>query len=148
MGPQRRNSESATPNEPDDENESEDDVTTPTPPSRPPTGRTVGAQKESEQKTSRTRGKRRGGKKRAHEAVNGYVNETKKDARTRDGSHHFSEGNVRTCAQDGLINGAEQLGVEVVKKVVYDATLPPEGDTKVETIVDFAKRSLGITIAT
>ena len=87
--------------------------------------------------------RRREGEKRALDEEDGFVDESKKAARTRDGGRAFPVGNQRSCAQDGLINGAKQLGLTIVKKHVYNATLPPKGDTKVETIVNYAG-SLGI----
>ena len=51
--------------------------------------------------------------------------------------------NTHTCAQDGLISGAKQLQRQIIKKEVYKATLPAEGDTKVGTIVNYAC-SIGI----
>ena len=135
----------STGNEADDEGDSgdSDDETQagrdgPTPPSCPPTGRLAGAQK-----SPRSHGPRRAGEKRALEEEDGYVDESKKAARKRDGGRSFPVGNQRSCAQDGLINGAKQLGLKIVKKEVYDATLPAKGDTKVEAIVNHGS-SVGI----
>ena len=54
------------------------------------------------------------------------------------------DGNDHSCGQDALINGAMALGVPVSKKEVYADTLPPEGDTQVGVLVDYARETLKI----
>ena len=95
------------------------------------------------QKPPRSGSSRRAGEKRALEEEGGYVDESKKAARKRDGGRSFPVGNQRSCAQDGLINDAKQLGLKIVKKEVYDATLPAKSDTKAEAIVNHGS-SVGI----
>ena len=109
----------------------------------PPIGTACGLDTVGVLKPSRSGSARRAGEKRALDEEDGYVDESKKAARKRDGGRSFPVGDQRSCAQDGLINGAKQLGLKIVKKEVYDAALPAKGDTKVEAIVNYAS-SIGI----
>ena len=74
----------------------------------------------------------------------GYVNGSAADWRRDNGRTSLSVGNQHSCGQDALINCAKRLGVPVTKKGVYEATLPPEGDTAVGVVVDYARDALNI----
>ena len=76
----------------------------------------------------------------------GFVDVPRTDCRGLDGRTAFVDGNQRSCSQDALVNGAKALGVPVTKKRVHADTLPPEGDTEVGVIVDYARDTLGITM--
>ena len=77
--------------------------------------------------------------------MRGYVNVPRQEFRRLQGTKRaLVNGNLRSCAQDALINAAKALGVSVTKKRVYDATLPTEGDTMMGLIVDYAVNELGI----
>ena len=109
----------------------------------PPIGTACGLDTVGVLKPSQSGSARRAGEKRALDEEDGYVDESKKAARKRDGGRSFPVGNQRSCAQDGLINDAKQLGLKIVKKEVYDATLPAKSDTKAEAIVNHGS-SVGI----
>ena len=66
------------------------------------------------------------------------------DFRGLEGRTALVDGNQRSCSQDTLVNGAKALGVAVTKKQVHADTLPPEGDTEVGVIVEYARDTLGI----
>ena len=87
----------------------------------------------------------RDGLMKAMQQMRGYVNVPRQEFRRLQGTKRaLVNGNLRSCAQDALINAAKALGVSVTKKQVYDATLPTEGDTKMGLIVDYAVNELGI----
>ena len=65
------------------------------------------------------------------------------DARRR----RHALGNDHSCAQDALVNGATELGLEVEKWRVYAELLPPEGDTQVGVIVAYAADPLRIEMS-
>ena len=89
-------------------------------------------------KRKRTTSERKAGKQKALDKKDGFVDMPRSHDRSLNGSRILSDGNVRSCGQDGLVMGCKALGVPITKKKVYDATLPAEGDTKVGVIVNYA----------
>ena len=87
----------------------------------------------------------REGLRKARSNKRGYVNVPRQEFRRLQGNKcALVNGNLRSCAQDALVNAAKALGVRVTKKQVYDATLPTEGDTEMGLIIDYAVNELGI----
>ena len=87
----------------------------------------------------------RDGQRKARSNKRGFVNVPRQEFRRLQGNKcALVNGNLRSCAQDALVNAAKALGVRVTKKQVYDATLPTEGDTEMGLIIDYAVNELGI----
>lgn len=105
---------------------------------------TGGAQKRKKSRGKRTPAGRKEGAVKARKKKNGFVNVPGRAFRALEGRNSLATGNERSCAQDGLVNGANRLGVKVTKKQVYADTLPAVGDTAVGAIVDYARETLGI----
>ena len=118
-------------------------VPSPTAPSTHSTGPIASAKSSSEaceasashqpkrRRTGRMREQRR---KAVEEEEDGFI-----DLPRSKFSQQLIDGNSRTCAQDGLLNGAAALGVEVTKRQVYDDTFPKKGDTKTSVIIRYAR---------
>lgn len=60
------------------------------------------------------------------------------------GRTFLTNGNTHSCCQDGLLHGLKALGVNALKKHIYDDTLPKKGDTKVKLIIDYALHKYGV----
>ena len=61
--------------------------------------------------------------------VVGYVDIARAAHRATHGRAAIVDGNVRSCGQDAVVNGAKVLGMmSVTKQQVHDATLPGEGE--------------------
>jgi hypothetical protein len=76
----------------------------------------------------------------------GYFDVARSVHRSSCGRTAIVDGDVRSCGQDAIVNGAKALGVSVTKQQVHDDTLPGEGDTEVGVLVAFAHSQLGISM--
>ena len=95
-------------------------------------------------KQKRARAERKAGEEKARKKKRGFVDVPRGAHRGLEGRTAIVDGNQRSCSQDALVNGAKVLGVPVTKKQVHADTLPPEDDTDVGVIVDYARDTLKI----